>query len=669
MTANRLQQVIRARWWVLLLIAVVAVGAASLVNGLRDSTLLDRKAEAGITFNRLLGELDNVLVQERMRAAASAAEDVNAAALAGGLGPLSAGPTNLIALNARDSRLEFIGFGTTDEEATERAVGMRDRYLEEQALDGTAEIDRRINVVAAQLDEIMQKVEVETALTPPTPVEIVRDARITELQAQVTALAGRYGTLTVELITPGDPTDPIPPRSTSEILAEREDVRSAMLEAQTELTELELERDAVEPENAALALLRTRETQLRLALDTLVASRITEEPIGSLDAVETSTASIATTPTFMTLAIGFLAGLLVGLVGLMLVDRLRQPLWSAADVEPHHRLPEVQKRSSAGHRQTGTVWYQTAPPGGRKTGIQQLRSNVEGLTGFGDSLAIGIAAVHGHSRDVHELAADLASGLAGSGSRALLIDVDFDRPSDLIEFTASGHDIDEMLRDDKQAKAVLTMQPAGEVRCVGIGAGGQGDDSPDLLAQRAFAKFLDKARAAFDVVIVASPPSDSATYHVLTQRLDGMILVAASGETLSSQVDSAMHTLDDRRSEAVGVLILTRPRDRFSRLLDWINGRSDEDDLDDDDLEDEAPAGAADEPKLSDGVPSEGVDAPEKQTEEKVPVTAGKAPAKAARATAAPATGRKKASTATGRPRRKRTGATTTPPAGADGRA
>jgi hypothetical protein len=148
-----------------------------------------------------------------------------------------------------------------------------------------------------------------------------------------------------------------------------------------------------------------------------------------------------------------------------------------------------------------------------------------------------------------------------------------------------------------------------------------------------------------------------------------MILVAASGETLSSQVDSAMHTLDDRRSEAVGVLILTRPRDRFSRLLDWINGRSDEDDLEDDDLENDAPSAAADEREPSDGVPSEGVDAPVTETEEKVPVAAGKAPAKAARATAAPATGRKKASTATRSAKRKRTGATTTPPAGADGRA
>ena len=106
MTANRLQQVIRARWGVLLLIAVVAVGAALLVDGVRDSTLLTRKATAGITFNRLLGELDNVGVQERIRGAASAAEEVNAVALAGGAGPLSTGPTHLISLDARDSRLD-----------------------------------------------------------------------------------------------------------------------------------------------------------------------------------------------------------------------------------------------------------------------------------------------------------------------------------------------------------------------------------------------------------------------------------------------------------------------------------------------------------------------------------------------------------------------------------
>jgi Mrp family chromosome partitioning ATPase len=561
----------------------VAIGATSLVNGMRDNTRLDRKAVTGVTFNRLLGELDNVGVQERMAAAESAAEEANAALLAGGAGPLATGPTHQISLDARDRRLAFIGFGTSDEQAAARALEMRERYLDEQALDGTAEIDRRISVIAAQLDDVFQSIEEVTAEAAPTAAEFARDSRIAELQAEVGALAGRYGALTVEMITPaGAPNAPDPPRTTTAILSERGDVREAMLEAQTELTGLELERDSVEPENAALALLRTRESQLRLALDTLVASRITEEPIGSLDPVETSAARTTTTPTSVTLVVGLLAGLIVGLVGLMLVDRLRRPLWTALDVEPQYRLPQVPRRSPAGHRQTETVWYTTAPPGGRKTGIQQLRSNVEGLAGFGSNLAIGLAAVHGHSRDVHELAADLASSLAGPGSRALLIDVDFEHPSGLIEFEASGLDVDDLLHSPEKVALLSPSASDTQARCVGISAGDHTDDSPDLLAQHAFAHSLDAAREAFDVVIVVSPPSDSATYHVLTQRLDGMILVAAAGETLSTQVDAALHTLDDGKARPIGVVLLTRASGRFSGVIDWINGRSSEPETDED---------------------------------------------------------------------------------------
>ena len=614
MTGYRLQQIIRSRWWALLLIAIVAVGATSLVNGMRDTTRLDRKAITGVTFNRLLGELDNVGVQERMSAAASAAEEANAGLLAGGSGPLATGPTHQISLDARDRRLAFIGFGTSDEQAAARALELRERYLDEQALDGTAEIDRRINVIAAQLDDVFQSIEEVTASAAPTDAEFARDSRIAELQAEVGALAGRYGALTVELITPaGAPNAPDPPRPTTAILSERGDVREAMLDAQTELTGLELERDSVEPENAALALLRTRESQLRLALDTMVASRITEEPIGSLDPVETSAARTTSTPTSVTMIVGLLAGLLVGLVGLMLVDRLRRPLWTSLDVEPQYRLPQVPRRSPAGHRQTETVWYATASAGGRKTGIQQLRSQVEGLAGFGNNLAIGFAAVHGHSRDVHELAADLASSLAGSGSRALLIDVDFEHPSGLIEFEASGLDVDDLLHHPEKVALLSPSESDAQARCVGIAAGDHTDDSPDLLAQHAFARSLDEARTAFDVVIVVSPPSDSATYHVLTQRLDGMILVAAAGETLSTQVDAALHTLDDRKARPIGVVLLTRASGRFSVVIDWINGRSSEPAGD----EEPVPAGTPD--STGEPIGSEAADAAESSSHEKVP--------------------------------------------------
>ena len=67
MTSKRLRRIIRSRWWVLGLAGLVAVLAAVLITVSRNDAIPEYEAVAAITFNRLVGEVDD-----------SAAEGANA---------------------------------------------------------------------------------------------------------------------------------------------------------------------------------------------------------------------------------------------------------------------------------------------------------------------------------------------------------------------------------------------------------------------------------------------------------------------------------------------------------------------------------------------------------------------------------------------------------------
>jgi hypothetical protein len=221
-------------------------------------------------------------------------------------------------------------------------------------------------------------------------------------------------------------------------------------------------------------------------------------------------------------------------------------------------LPEVAARPrSLGD--SAKPWYETAPYGRRKAGIQELRSAVEGLPGFGDGVVVGVASLTGPSSHVHELAADLAAGLASSGSWALLIDADYGQPSDLPEYRRHDFELEDVMADPQGTLGEAADSADRTRDFLGVAISKRSADAADLLAQPAFAHMLDAAQAMHDAVIVACPPTESASYHVLSQRLDAMILVATAGDPSPADVVNVLRTLEERRSVPAGV-VLIRPR-------------------------------------------------------------------------------------------------------------
>ena len=552
MTARRLRRILRSRWWVLAMAGLFSVLAAVLITQSRNDAIPEYEAVAAITYNRLLGEVDDSGAQERLGTAEQIALGVNSVDLSTGIDPLSPGVRAEVVASEAELRLLFIGRHTTPEEASRVATGLLDRYLAAQQLDISQEFAQRIADTAARLDEVF--VAIAVATPAPDIDDIETSSRMRELQAEVGAFASLYGAFTTELIASRNP-----PRNVSTILADRLEASEGLRAAEDELLRLEFAVSSETVHDVDLALLRAEEAQLRTALDAYIAQSILGEPIGVVSELDVHESGIAPTPLATAIVIGLSVGMLIGIAGLVVVDRVRQPLWGTTELEPRYRLPEVAARPRTYGEQATRPWYDTAPEGHRKAGIQELRSHVEGLPGFGNGLVVGVASLTGSLPDVHELAADLAAGLTSSGSWALLIDADYGNPSVLAEYRRHKLELEDVVADPQETlgEAVRRADRGGDL--LGVSITNRKADAADLLAQPAFAGMLDTAQQMHDVVIVACPPTDSASYHVLTQRLDAMILVAVAGDAIPADVVNAFYTLAERRSFPAGV-VLIRPR-------------------------------------------------------------------------------------------------------------
>ena len=205
MTSERLRRIIRSRWWVLAVAGFLSVLTAVPVTQSRNAAIPEYEVVAAITYNRLLGEIDDAPAQERLNTAEAIALDVNASELATGVDPLLPGARAEVIGKESDLRLLFIGRGATPEEASSVATTMRDRYLAVQQLDISQEFAQRIADTAARLDQVLAAIAVAAA--PPDVDDIETTVRRRELQAEVDAFASLYAQYTAELIAQATATD------------------------------------------------------------------------------------------------------------------------------------------------------------------------------------------------------------------------------------------------------------------------------------------------------------------------------------------------------------------------------------------------------------------------------------------------------------------------------
>ncbi|MDX3451817.1 polysaccharide biosynthesis tyrosine autokinase [Streptomyces sp. ME02-8801-2C] len=261
----------------------------------------------------------------------------------------------------------------------------------------------------------------------------------------------------------------------------------------------------------------------------------------------------------LNLAIGLLAGVVVGVAGAVLRHSLDTTLRSAGDVRRCLGLTTVGAlpKPHRGHARAGHPVGTTR----RDEALSQLRTRLLFSTdGRMPSSVLVTSTVSGEGRT--ETALDLASNVARAGRRVVLIEADLRRPR--LAETLGLHDragLTDVVTGGVALDDALQWCGDGPIRVLTSGA--PPPDPSALLSSPHMTQLLRTLKADADLVVVDSPPllafADGA---ILASEAEGVLLVTRIGKTRYDLVRRALDNLTAVRAQVLGAVLTGTPPER-----------------------------------------------------------------------------------------------------------
>lgn len=263
--------------------------------------------------------------------------------------------------------------------------------------------------------------------------------------------------------------------------------------------------------------------------------------------------------------VGFVLGLVLGIVGAYVFELLSDRVRTRQDVERFSRLPVLAMVPRKGQRGgTGRPVALTSPGSPRAEAYRAARAGVQFLSMRAPMRRILLAGlVDSDRQDI--AAANLAVTLAAAGSRVVLVDADL-RDGKIHErfgLTRGNGLTSVLLGDSPLTEALRAVDvPGGALRVLATGP--LPPNPADLVASESLSKVLSQLADGADYVIVSSPPllpfNDALA---LSRHADGVIMVATARRTRRRQLADGAAKLQRVGAPAVGVVL-----DRGSRGAD-----------------------------------------------------------------------------------------------------
>lgn len=249
------------------------------------------------------------------------------------------------------------------------------------------------------------------------------------------------------------------------------------------------------------------------------------------------------------LALGLLAGVLLALARHLLDTRLRgvDDIAQLTDVPvlgmiPLWHGPESEK-----------VSVLRRPRSPRSEAYRRLRSNLEFIKEGGATCIVVTSSLPGEGKST--TAANLAAAMGEDGSRVLLIDADLRRPT-VADTTGLESALGLSTVLIGKAQLFGTVQRWGDTTVDVLTSGEIPPNPLQLIESRTMGTLLEHARAAYDFVVIDSPPLLSLVdAAVLARRTDGPIIVTANGRTRRKQLASALETLRVADVTPIGIAL------------------------------------------------------------------------------------------------------------------
>lgn len=268
-------------------------------------------------------------------------------------------------------------------------------------------------------------------------------------------------------------------------------------------------------------------------------------------------AEVATTPTaprpVRNIALGLLAGLLLGLALALLRDRLDTSVTTERDVKELTDATVIGAIPFDTEAPKHPLIVQSDPHGSRSEAFRTLRTNLQfvDIANRPKSLVI-TSSLPGEGKST--TAANLALTLGANGAKVCVIEGDLRRPQ-LLNYMGleGGVGLTSVLIGDADLDDVL--QPFAQGVTV-LGAGPIPPNPSELLGSSSMKALLDELTQRFDTVLVDAPPLLPVTDAAVVSRLtDGAILVVGAGVIRRENVTRALESLETVDARLLGVVI------------------------------------------------------------------------------------------------------------------
>lgn len=258
------------------------------------------------------------------------------------------------------------------------------------------------------------------------------------------------------------------------------------------------------------------------------------------------------------IALALVAGSILGVGAALLRETLDDTILSKRDIEnAADGAPVVGVIPPPTKTRRKLEWQLvTSRTGAFTEGFRTLRSAIElGQATGGDlnSLLVTSAnAAEGKSTVV----AHLAISLARAGDNVLVIDADMHNPTQHIFFgVPNEHGLAEHLSNTSEAEIVVETV-TGDALVSLIPAGTSTSPPAELLSSLMAQEFILKLSAAYDIVLIDSPPLRPVSDTLPLARIaDTTLVVAMQGKTTQRELEQALQLLDRAQVVPFGIVL------------------------------------------------------------------------------------------------------------------